>query len=190
MNALAPIVSPLPMNELRKSMEHIAEAPKDAGTLDLIVVRPDRDKRETPDQVRVTKSEGLVGDHWITGAGLTDDAGIALVDTQICMMMSRVIEAIAGPVENWPPAGDNLFIDMDLTPANMPPGTKFTIGSAEFVVTAEPHNGCQRFIDRYGRDACLFVNTGDGKAMRFRGIYARVVVEGEVSRGDAVCKKV
>ena len=185
---LVQVVKPLAMSELRTSMSNIAAAPKDDGTLDLIVVRPDRDKRETPDSVRVTKAEGVTGDHWITGSGLLDKDGKALVDAQICMMMSRVIGASAGPVENWAPAGDNLFIDMDLTPANMPPGTRFAIGSAEFEVTPEPHNGCQGFIDRYGRDACLFVNTGDGKAMRFRGIYARVVVEGEISTGDTVRK--
>lgn len=188
MNALAPIVAPRQMEELRRAMPHIADAPKDGGRVDLIVVRPDRDRRETPKSVRVTRAEGLVGDHWITGAGLTNEDGTALVDAQICMMMSRVIGAIAGPVENWAPAGDNLFIDMDLTPDNMPPGTRFAIGTAEFVVTPEPHNGCQRFSDRYGRDALLFVNMGEGKRLRLRGIYARVTVEGEVSRGDTVRK--
>jgi MOSC domain-containing protein YiiM len=188
MNVLAPIVAPRSMNELRKSLPHIAAAPKDEGVLDLIVVRPDRDKRETPASVRVTRKDGVVGDHWITGSGLTNKDGTGLVDAQICMMMSRVIEAVAGPIENWAPAGDNLFIDMDLTPSNMPPGTRFAIGTAEFEVTPEPHNGCQRFIDRYGRDAVLFVNVGEGKALRLRGIYARVTVEGEIARGDTVRK--
>ena len=104
------------------------------------------------------------------------------------MMMSGCIQAIAGDKNNWPPAGDNLFIDMDLKPSNMPPGTAFAIGSAEFVVTELPHNGCQSFIDRYGRDACLFVNTGVGKVHRLRGIYARVTKDGTVSVGDVVRK--
>ena len=102
--------------------------------------------------------------------------------------MSGCIEAIAGPKENWAPAGDNFFLDMDLTPANMPPGTRFAIGTAEFVVTETPHNGCQAFIDRYGRDACLFVNTGKGKELRLRGIYARVTKDGTVAVGDSVTK--
>jgi MOSC domain-containing protein YiiM len=104
-------------------------------------------------------------------------------------MMSGCIRAIAGDIkENWAPAGDNFFIDLDLTPANMPPGTRFAIGSAEFVVTELRHNGCQKFIDRYGRDACVFVNTGVGKVHRLRGIYARVTRDGVVNVGDTVRK--
>ncbi len=101
-------------------------------------------------------------------------------------MNARVIRAIAGARENWGPAGDNLFIDMYLTPTNVPPGTRLSIGTVELVITEEPHNGCQVFIDRYGRDTCLFVNTGRGKELRLRGIYGRVTKDGKVSVGDTV----
>jgi MOSC domain-containing protein YiiM len=158
----------------------LTAAPKAQGTLDLIVVRPDHDRRETPQTHEVKAATGLPGDHWTT---YDRDP-----DSQICMMMSGVIHAIAGGRENWAPAGDNLFIDMDLTPANMPPGTRFAIGTAEFIVTDKPHNGCQSFIDRYGRDAVMFVNTGPGRTHRLRGIYARVTKDGTVSVGDSVRK--
>ncbi|MEM9757568.1 MAG: MOSC domain-containing protein, partial [Pseudomonadota bacterium] len=159
--------------ELNRALPHILDAPKNDGRLDLIISRPGHGAREMPARVAVSAAAGIAGDHWAQGCWLTDDSGAPHPDVQICMMMSRVIGAIAGDISNWPPAGDNLFLDMDLTPANMPPGTVFTLGTAEFVVTAEPHNGCQSFIDRYGRDACLFVNTGRGKDLRLRGIYAR-----------------
>ena len=188
MSELSPIVSPLSLDHLKTFMPHILDAPKDDVALDLVVVRPDRDIRELPKRARVTAKDGVVGDHWITGSGLRNDDGTGLVDAQICMMMSRVIEAIASSQENWPPAGDNLFLDMDLTPSNMPPGTRFSIGTAEFVVTPQPHNGCQKFIDRYGRDACLFVNTGEGRNLRLRGIYSRVTRDGEISPGDRLRK--
>lgn len=173
---------------LAKLPDVLEAAPKAAGTLTLIVMRPQTDVRETPGEIRVTKAQGLVGDHWIKPSGYMLDDGRSDPDAQICMTMSGIMQAIAGDSAHWPPAGDNLFLDMDLTPSNMPPGTKFAIGTAEFVVSELPHNGCQKFIDRYGRDACLFVNTGLGKELRLRGIYARVTQEGTISVGDKVEK--
>lgn len=168
--------------------EILSAAPKAEGTLDMIVMRPERGARVVPDSVEVRAEDGLPGDHWKRGTGYAIADGTGDPDAQICMMMSGCIRAIAGEKENWPPAGDNFFIDMDLTPANMPPGTAFAIGSAEFVVSELRHNGCQDFIDRYGRDACLFVNTGAGKVHRLRGIYARVTKDGTVAVGDRVRK--
>ena len=187
-----PAISPADFKSLDALLAQLPDmfsaAPKDKGRLDLIVMRPEPDARVVPESFEVRAADGLPGDHWINGTGYALKDGTGDPDTQICMMMSGCIKAIAGEKENWPPAGDNFFIDMDLTPANMPPGTRFAIGSAEFVVTELRHNGCQKFIDRYGRDACVFVNTGEGKIHRLRGIYARVTQDGIVNVGDAVRK--
>ena len=130
--------------------EILESAPKEEGRLDLIVMRPEEDARVVPESFEVRAAEGLPGDHWINGSGYALEDGSGDPDAQICMMMSGCIRAIAGDIkENWAPAGDNFFIDMDLTPANMPPGTRFAIGTAEFIVTELRHNGCQKFIDRY-----------------------------------------
>jgi MOSC domain-containing protein YiiM len=174
--------------ELGARLPEILSAPRQNGTLELIVMRPGRGERVVPDRMEVTAATGLPGDHWITGTGHALEEGVGDPDSQICMMMASCIRAIAGDKTHWPPAGDNFFIDMDLTPANMPPGTRFVIGSAEFVVTELPHNACQLFIDRYGRDACVFVSTGEGKKHRLRGIYSRVTRNGTVSVGDSVRK--
>ena len=174
--------------ELTEQLPDILSGPKDTGTLELIVMRPEQGQRVVPDTIEVNAENGLPGDHWKLGTGYALDDGSGDPDAQICMMMASCIRAIAGDKANWAPAGDNFFIDMDLTPSNMPPGTRFAIGSAEFVVSELPHNGCQNFIDRYGRDACVFVNAGDGKKYRLRGIYARVTRDGTVSVGDKVIK--
>lgn len=175
-------------DELLTAMPHIMAAPKDAGTVRAIVVRPESGARHMPETARLSLEGGFEGDHWAKGCWLSTEDGRPHPDVQICIMNARCIEAIAGEVENWGAAGDNLFLDMDTSPANMPPGTRLALGSVELVITDTPHNGCQSFIDRYGRDACLFVNTGEGKALRLRGIYGRVTKDGTVRCGDTVRK--
>lgn len=174
--------------ELTAALPDIFAAPKDGGRLDLIVVRPDHGQRETPHSVDISAAAGLAGDHWSKGCWLTTEGGAPHPDVQVCIMNARMIRAIAGPKEAWPPAGDNLFLDMDITPGNLPPGTRIAIGTAILEITPEPHNGCEAFIERYGRDACVFVNTGIGKEKRLRGIYARVVHDGAIAVGDTVRK--
>ena len=179
---------PKTLDTLKQSMPHILAAPKDEGRLEMIISRPEHGARDVLQTAHVTLANGIPGDHWNRGCHLEDENGNPHPDVQICIMPARVIEAIAGDKANWPPAGDNLFIDMDLTPDNTPPGTRLAIGSAVLEITAEPHNGCQNFIDRYSRDACLFVNMGEGKKLRMRGIYARVVADGDIHEGDTVRK--
>ena len=175
-------------DELLAALPHVLDAPKDEGRLDLIVVRPDHGERVTPASVRISAAGGLEGDHWAKGCWKETPEGRPDPDVQVCLMMSRMIRAIAGDIANWAPAGDNLFVDMDLTPSNLPPGTRLALGTAELVVTPEPHNGCASFIERFGRDACVFVNTGPGKEHRLRGIYMRVIRDGTIAVGDRLRK--
>lgn len=176
------------LDELRNALPHILAAPKDEGEIRAIVVRPRSGERLQLEEAELSLAGGVHGDRWAKGCWLSTEDGEPHPDVQICMMSARCIEAIAGEPDNWPPAGDNLFIDMDLSPANLPPGTKLALGSAELIITDTPHNGCQNFIDRYGRDACLFVNTGEGRELRLRGIYGRVIKDGTVKRGDRMRK--
>ena len=99
-------------------------------------------------------------------------------------MNARCIDLVAVERSNWPPAGDNLFVDMDLRPGNLPPGQRLQVGSAVIEITDTPHKGCDKFVERYGRDATVFVNTAGGRDNRLRGIYARVVQDGRIAVGD------
>ncbi len=152
-----------------------------------IVIRPEKGQRRDLNSVEISLDGGTHGDHWAKGCWKSTEDGDPHPDVQICIMNARCIALIAQEPANWAPAGDNLFIDMDLTPDNTPPCQRLAIGSAIIEITDTRH-GCASFIERYGRDACVFVNTGEGKRLRLRGIYARVVRDGRVAVGDRVVK--
>jgi len=187
-NEGAPRYRHLSMQELQEGLPHILASPKNDGELLGIVARPAHGERYDLYTSEISSLEGVKGDHWAKGCWKSLPDGSPDPDVQICIMNARCIDMIATARANWAPAGDNLFIDMDLTPANLPAGQRLTIGSAEIEVTAIAHNGCAKFISRYGRDACVFVNTGVGRELRLRGIYARVTKRGRVTVGDRVLK--
>jgi MOSC domain-containing protein YiiM len=90
--------------------------------------------------------------------------------------------------DHWQLAGDQLFIDLDLSEENLPPGTQLAMGTAVIEVTAEPHTGCGKFIARFGVDAVKFVNSPIGQRLRLRGVNARVVRSGRIRVGDSIRK--
>jgi MOSC domain-containing protein YiiM len=178
----------IPLEQLQAGLPDILASPSDNGVLEGIVIRPGAGQRRELDSCSISLAGGAEGDHWAKGCWMSTDDGHPHPDVQICIMNARCIARIAGERSNWAPAGDNLFIDMDLTPANLPAGQQLAIGSAIIEVTDTPHNGCANFTKRYGRDATIFVNKGEGRALRLRGIYARVVQDGRVAVGDRVVK--
>ena len=82
--------------------------------------------------------------------------------------------------------GDNLFLDLDLSQENLPAGTRVQVGGALLEVTPLPHNGCRKFLSRFGPDALRFVSAKEQRHRNFRGIYMRVVGRGVVRPGDPV----
>lgn len=172
------------MAELEAGLDQVARSPKDAGVLELIVRRPDVNKRETLAEGLLDPGEGLVGDNWrLRGSSLTSD-GSAHPDMQINIMNSRVIALVAGEKDRWQLAGDQLFVDLDLSEDNLPPRSRLALGTAVLEVTAQPHTGCRKFMTRFGLEALQFVNSPLGKDLRLRGINARVVQPGVIRVGD------
>jgi MOSC domain-containing protein YiiM len=172
--------------ELQARLEDVRAAPADAGRLELVVRRPVEGEREELEAGDLDLVEGLVGDRWARGKhGRTPDPA-----TQLTLMAARAAELVAGSRERWALAGDQLYVDIDLSEANLPAGTRLAIGEAVVELSAEPHTGCKKFVSRFGLEAMLFVNSPEGRALRLRGANARVVQPGVVRPGDEVRKLV
>ncbi len=174
--------------ELDAALDHIRESPADTGTVDLIVRRPALGAREVLDEAELDLACGVVGDTWnIRGSKRTAD-GSSHPDMQLNVMNSRVVALVAQDPDRWELAGDQLYVDLDLSENNLPAGTRLVLGTATIEVTDQPHTGCAKFTQRFGLDAFRWVNTDAGSKLRLRGLNAKVVVPGVVRRGDAITK--
>ena len=154
----------------------------------MIVRRPAVNARELLEAASLDVVQGLVGDTWQDRASSRTPDGSPHPDMQLTLMGVRTISLLAGARERWPLAGDQLFVDLDLSAANLPAGTRLAVGTAVIEVTAQPHTGCGKFVERFGVDAMKFVNSPEGRALNLRGINAKVVEGGMVRVGDSVRK--
>ena len=178
----------LSLEELEAGLDHIRLSPKDEGRVMLIVRRPAVDLRESVQVAELDPEQGLVGDNWKARGNKNTPDGSANPNAQITVMNSRAVDLLAQSEERWSLAGDQLYVDMDLSDENLPPGTRLALGTAVIEVTAQPHTGCSKFAERYGTDATKFVNSKEGKRLHLRGINTRVVQAGTIRVGDAVRK--
>ena len=178
----------LTMAELEAGLDAIRHAPKNEGALELIVRRPQIEAREILEVGQLDLVEGLVGDNWkVRGSSRTLD-GSSHPDMQLNIMNARVIALVAQKKERWQLAGDQLFIDLDLSIDNVPPGTKLSLGSAIIEVTDQSHTGCKKFLARFGKNALQLISSPVGKHLQLRGINAKVVQPGTIRLGDVVRK--
>ena len=178
----------LTMEELEAALDHLRGAPKNDGLVQLIVRRPQVDEREVIEEAELDPIGGLIGDSWsVRGSRRTPD-GSPHPEMQINIMNSRVTALVAQEMERWPLAGDQLYIDMDLSKENLPAGSRIAIGSAVLEVSPLPHTGCHKFVARFGLDAMKFVNSELGKELCLRGINAKVVQGGLVKVGNTAKK--
>jgi MOSC domain-containing protein YiiM len=178
----------LSMAELEAGLNIIRQSPSDQGLLKMIVRRPKVDERDVVNEAELDLEDGLVGDTWKTRGSKATPDGSANIHAQITLMNMRAIALLAQDESRWALAGDQLYVDFDLSEANLPAGTRVAIGSAILEVSATPHTGCAKFSERFGKDALKFVNSPDGKQLHLRGINARVVQVGEIRVGDVVRK--
>lgn len=177
--------------ELQAGFAHVLDSPRDRGAVEMIVRRPGVDRREAVEEGRLTFEAGLEGDTWdrrIGRMGYVTEDGSADPDAQLTLTNSRFADLIAGSRDRWALSGDQLYVDLDLSAENLPPGTKLRLGQAVIEVTALPHTGCKKYAGRFGADALRFTAQPEGRRRNLRGIYARVAVPGTVRVGDTASK--
>lgn len=172
--------------ELDAGLDAVKRSPTDNGTLEMIVARPEEDGRSVLEEGRLDLDEGLVGDSWRARGSSSNPDGSAHPDAQLTVMNARAAALVAGTADHGGLPGDQLYVDLDLSAATLPAGTRLRIGEAVIEITAKPHRGCSKFAARFGKEALRFVNTGQGAALNLRGRNARVVAPGVVRRGDLV----
>ncbi|MFO1514994.1 MAG: MOSC domain-containing protein [Verrucomicrobiota bacterium] len=178
----------LTLAEMEAGLETIRQSPKDVGVLKLISRRPNTDEREVLNEAQLDPAHGLIGDNWKARGSRSTPDGSANPDMQLNVMNARVIELLARDKSRWALAGDQLYVDFDLSEANVPPGTRLAVGSAIIEITAPPHLGCKKFSARFGPDAIKFVNSDEGKQLHLRGVNAKVSLAGIIRGGDVVKK--
>jgi hypothetical protein len=169
-------------------LDHIRLSPKHEGVVDLIVRRQAVNEREVLEQAELDLVQGLVGDTWNRRRSKSTPDGSPNIEMQITVINSRVAALVAREQSRWQLAGDQLYVDMDLSAENLPAGTRLALGSAVIEVTAPPHLGCQKFVARFGLEAMKFVNSPLGKELRLRGLHARVIQAGRIRTGDLARK--
>ena len=178
----------LSIEEIEAGLPLVRQSPKDHGVLKAIVIRPAVNERQRLQQVDLSPEGGVHGDAWANGCWMSLPDGSPHPDVQVTLTNARFMNLIGHDESNWAPAGDNLFVDLDLSDENLQPGQRLAIGTALLEVTAVPHNGCKKYALRYGQDAVRFVNTPVGKSLHLRGIYAKIIQAGTVSAGDTITK--
>lgn len=171
--------------ELESLIDEILTAPKDAGPVEMIARRPGENQREVVETAELSTRNGLVGDNWVDRV---DENGEPHMKTQLTLMNARVADAVAGTRERWSLAGDQIYVDLDISQENLPAGSRIQVGTAVVEISDVPHTGCAKFSGRFGAEALRFANAGVGRENRFRGVNAFVVEDGVVSVGDKVTK--
>jgi MOSC domain-containing protein YiiM len=164
--------------ELTARLRALPPPRADEGVVALVVVRPEVDARVTPARCKLTPDGGVEGDRWAR----KENPALA---AQVSVMRADVARVVANgqPISL---TGDNLLVELDLSPENLPTGTRLRVGTALCEVTDKPHTGCKKFTARFGQDARELTGSDTMRSWRLRGLYLRVLVAGEVGPGDLV----
>lgn len=174
--------------ELEAALDWVRESPPEHGRVELAVRRPTVESRQVLAEAELTPDDGLVGDNWRDRRSSSAPDAPPDPERQLTLMNARIVGLVAREPDRRALAGDQLYVDFDLSIENAPAGTRLRVGTAVVELTEPPHLGCAKFVSRFGEEAMRFVNSSVGRSLRLRGANARVLVAGTVRPGDAVVK--
>ena len=145
--------------DIEAAVAAASEAPAAYGTVELIAVRPADEERRLVDRVKVDPEAGVEGDNWLQRAGKNENIAYG---TQVTLMNSRFADAVTPSGQGWEIAGDQFYVDYDISIDNAPAGSRLRIGSAVLEISEIPHTGCAKFSRRFGRDVLMATRTEEG----------------------------
>ena len=176
------------LEDFQKGLSWVRKSPQNRGIVKVIVVRPSTNSRKELQSCKFSTEMGVQGDYWSRKCWLKQQDGSPHPDVQVTMMNVRVIDLLTQERSLWKQAGDQLYVDFDLSKKNVSVGQRLGIGTTVLEITGRSHNGCKKFSDRFGSDALKFVNSSEGNRLRLRGIYAKIIRSGLISVGNYIQK--
>jgi hypothetical protein len=179
-------VSHVDAQTLLAGLDHVRASPGEIGEVRLIVLRPAPGERDVVTDAAVDCEAGVIGDSWLARGSRRTPDGAADREAQVTVMNIRAAELVAGGLAGAPLAGDQIYVDFDVSIDNLPPGSLLAVGDVQLRVSEKPHTGCKKFVARFGADAMRFVNSPTGRRLRLRGVNTTVVTPGVVGVGDQV----
>ncbi|MEM1143415.1 MAG: MOSC domain-containing protein [Pseudomonadota bacterium] len=173
------------LDELNEQKPHLLAAPRSAGPVTCVCIRPEEGAREFPRQLELSVRRGAIGDNWERGTWLSLDDGSPSPDVQVSILPQRIYELIC-TVDGAIHPGDTVIADINLGEDNISVGQRLQVGTAVVQVSNVPNYGCDQWAHRYGRDALRFVAHKENRRYRLRGVLCRIVQDGSVAVGDSV----
>ena len=154
----------------------LPRSPGDAGRIELCVVRPERGQRVVVSELIVEAGLGVVGDRWRADPERTPGTEVALIN-------AHVARSVARDVTHAGQTGDNLHVDLNLSEANLPVGTRLLCDGVVLEVSPAIHRPCRTFHDRFGKTAAQRVARANRRGLRGRGVLCSVLAGGVLRTG-------
>jgi hypothetical protein len=173
---------------LMAALPHVMAAPRAQGAIHQLCHRPGRGLRSFPDSLTLTQAQGVPGDRWLTEPWLRLPDGRADPDIQVSILPARVRDLVWQPGDADLHPGDTMIADMNLSTANLPPGTLLQAGTAVLRVSSLFNDGCVKWKTRYGAAAKEWITAPGHPELRLRGILCAIVQDGAVGLGDTLHK--
>ncbi|MCC5957176.1 MAG: hypothetical protein JJU07_13840 [Natronohydrobacter sp.] len=174
--------------ELDAALPHVQAAPKDAGRVEMLCLRPDYGQRRFVQEITLTPDAGIPGERWASRPWLRLPDGTPHPGIQICILSRRVLDLVWRDREGVVHPGDTFVTDMDLSEANLPAGQILQVGTALLEVSEIFNDACVKWAARYGKPARDWINVPAHRPLRLRGVLCRVFQGGVIREGDRVTK--